>query len=301
MQLYRYNGQLVRLTMDDGEELVVQPLEYENQEEGTYRVRSFTSGQRSKFDTVIILNEDQVAAVDILPEEIKSGIALTLSYVPDIRQAYEIMKGAKLPSKVSFGRIDRDDNSEKGDNAMYAVELFFNDAVERSVRLIWRELHELGISSTMYGIEEQRPHITVAVYNEIGQVEQLLEKVEAFMAKRDKLRLNFDVVGTFPTTRTLFASPTVTQELLRFHADYYAQCGGDWAASVSPLYIPGGWNPHCTLAIKLTDDQLRQAMAHVVPNFMPIAGETVELGVVKLHWQEGSCVRSPLVRAYRFR
>ncbi|UVI30856.1 2'-5' RNA ligase family protein [Paenibacillus spongiae] len=300
MKLDSYNGQLVKLTMDNGEELLVQPLEPEDKNQGTYRVRSFTARMHSRFDAVIVLEEQHVAAVEVMPEEMRSGLALTLNHVPDILQAYESLKDVKLPSKVSFGRFKRDDDAEGGQTSMYAVELFFDTDMDRCVRRSWRELHELGISSGMHEIEELRPHITVAVYNEVERIEPLLEKVGVFMAERKAMSLKFDVVGTFPTTRTLFLSPTITEELIQFHADYYAQCGGEWMASVSPFYVPGSWNPHCTLATKLDGERFIQAVAHVMPQFMPLRGETAELGVVKLHWREGRCVRSPLVKAYRF-
>ncbi|WP_282942152.1 hypothetical protein [Paenibacillus sp. RC67] len=52
---------------------------------------------------------------------------------------------------------------------MYAVEMFFDTNLEDFVKDVWKELHHQSISSYMYDIEELRPHLTLAVYNEVQE------------------------------------------------------------------------------------------------------------------------------------
>jgi len=49
-----------------------------------------------------------------LIERTLSGLLLTKENVPDIREAYERLKGANQPSRVSFGRIRAEDEPNEG-------------------------------------------------------------------------------------------------------------------------------------------------------------------------------------------
>jgi len=42
--------------------------------------------------------------------DVQEGIRLTREHVPDLRRAYEELKGKELSSKVCFGRIERPPN-----------------------------------------------------------------------------------------------------------------------------------------------------------------------------------------------
>ena len=51
---------------------------------------------------------EQLKSEDLkMMRDVQEGIRLTREYVPDIRRAYEGLKGKELPSTTSFGRIER--------------------------------------------------------------------------------------------------------------------------------------------------------------------------------------------------
>ncbi|XEC96635.1 2'-5' RNA ligase family protein [Paenibacillus tarimensis] len=182
---------------------------------------------------------------------------------------------------------------------MYAVELFFEDSFEQYVRGIWKGLKEEQISSNMYDIADIRPHITLAVYNDIPSLDTFADRSSAYFDKVPGLELQFDALAFFPTTGTLFIGPTVTEGLIRLHAKYHEHFK-DLLEFTSRFYIPGNWHPHCTLAINLSREQMLEAMNYCYKDFTPRRSKIIEAGIVKIAIESNHrCVSSPTVAAKR--
>ncbi|MFD0715661.1 2'-5' RNA ligase family protein [Paenibacillus sp. GCM10027626] len=177
---------------------------------------------------------------------------------------------------------------------MYAIELFFDHPFEQYVREIWKGLNEENISSNMYEIVELRPHITLAVYNDISDLETYKERFYSFFGSVSSIEIKFDVLAVFPTTGTLFFGPTVTEDLISMHKQYHKEFS-DLLEYEDRYYIPGNWDPHCTLAIKLSAEQAVEAMKYCYKDFRPQRGKIVEAGVVKLGYDSNNRLSSPTV------
>jgi hypothetical protein len=166
-------------------------------------------------------------------------------------------------------------------NVLYAVELFFDKPVDDFVRGIWEDLKRNDITSNMASIKELTPHISVGVFNRELPIEQFLIKMEGF--NKNQLDVRFDILATFPTTGTVFMGPTITSDLFKLHRDFYKEFQefNDFAAD---YYLPNKWNPHCTLAIRLEQQDLIKTFDYCVTKFKPMDARINRIGVVKIEF-----------------
>ncbi|NIK80296.1 2'-5' RNA ligase [Paenibacillus castaneae] len=177
---------------------------------------------------------------------------------------------------------------------MYAVEFFFEDSFEKYIKDIWKGLHDEQITSNMYEISDIRPHITVAVYNDIPNLEMFFRRFNSFFENRSELHIKFDVLASFPTSGTLFIDPTVTEGLIEIHKQYHKEFE-DLLQFADHYYIPNNWDPHCTVAIRLTPEQMIKAMTYGYQQFIPHKTKIVEVGLVKLGFESNKCVSSSTI------
>jgi len=177
---------------------------------------------------------------------------------------------------------------------MYAVELFLNEEADIYVRSIWNQLSIENIDSSLNDIKEICPHITLAVYEDITE-KAFIEELHAFKSSFKPIDTSFDILGTFPMTGTCFLKPTVTEELLTLHSKYHKQFIS-FNEKSNAYYVPGSWNPHCTLAIGLTTERLKKVFNFSVDRFKPLKGTLNDVGLVKINFTDGKCVSS--IRIY---
>ncbi len=158
----------------------------------------------------------------------------------------------------------------------YAVELALDAEAAAAVRRVWREMDDAGIGyMARSGV---RPHVTFGIWDTLEH-EGADAELTAFAARTAPVRLTFASVGLFPGV-AIFLAPTVTPELLDLHADFHRRWGGLGQGS-SGHYRPGGWVPHCTLAIDLELEQFGSALAIAGRVRLPIECRLVEVGIVE--------------------
>ncbi|MGT2754034.1 2'-5' RNA ligase family protein [Streptococcus ovis] len=141
---------------------------------------------------------------------------------------------------------------------MYAVILTFDEQIEDRIKKIWQELEEQGISDYASQVQNRKPHLTLASYEEIANVEVFEKQFNLFYRQVPSLTVQFSSLGSFLQSATLFLSPVVTQSLFVLHQAHY-QTFHQWSAQ--NLYSPEHWIPHVTLANYLSADQLQEAFA----------------------------------------
>lgn len=173
---------------------------------------------------------------------------------------------------------------------MYAIELFFSSEVEDYVRRKWKELSINQIATSLYEIEGVRPHITLALYNELDSLEDFRQHfTEYFKTYNKMIELKFDIIGTFPTTGTVFLKPTITTELMDFHRAYHNAFQG-YSKYENQYYLPDNWGPHCTLAMSLQNDAITRTIEFMLKDFKPLRGSVIEIGVVEVLQDGKKCV-----------
>jgi 2'-5' RNA ligase len=159
----------------------------------------------------------------------------------------------------------------------FAIELYFDEDAEAVVLAAWKAMADAGISTALLdGV--QRPHVTLGVSDEISQT---FKNALALFAKEiAPFDLTLSHLGAFNTAEgVVFIAPTPTRALLdlhkRFHTFFDEHAGKKW-----PLYLPGAWVPHCTLAFRLTPEQLQHAFAIAAGIKLPMTCRIIEIGLL---------------------
>lgn len=168
---------------------------------------------------------------------------------------------------------------------MFAVELFFNKEFDEYVRTVWMHFDKVGISHFMNRFENLSPHITLAVYTDISDLEGFIEQLTIYFDHVSPLRLRFDIVATFPTSGMIFLAPTMTDELQRVHKDFYKKLH-QYNNQASIYYRPNQWNPHCTLGTHLSREAIAKGIHDVVKGFEPMDGIIERMSLVKIELSE---------------
>lgn len=147
-----------------------------------------------------------------------------------------------------------------------AVELFFDSQSETAIRQMWIKLSTANISNFMKDMNST-PHISLAVYDCID-VTRLKIRLSEFAINHIPLSLKFSAIGMFPGDEgVLFLAPAVTEDLLAMHRNYH-QVTADWSDLVWPHYRPdGSWFPHCTIAMKLNNENFFRAITLIGEEF----------------------------------
>lgn len=168
---------------------------------------------------------------------------------------------------------------------MYAIELFVDSKLDQYVRHIWKELKEAHITAYVQDIKAIRPHLTLAYYDHIDDIDLFVRKFDEYVEdqkKQGKLRrlaIRSEFIGVFPQLGNLHLGITLTEPLMELHRHFY-QTFGEYEGTARSFYLPDNWKPHLTLASKLSVSDLLRTMEFVTHRFGPITGETVEIGIV---------------------
>ncbi|WP_077622886.1 2'-5' RNA ligase family protein [Sediminibacillus massiliensis] len=174
---------------------------------------------------------------------------------------------------------------------MYWVVGLFDEKTEHTVKKIWDELSVITHSSQE--IKDGRPHITLGSYNDL-ETEEYIMLMDRYYDTKPPIKITFNTLGTFLNYRTLFLTPTVTTELLAFHADHH-EYFNKFNKSANPYYLPDSWIPHCTLANKLSTGKLTEAFQHCIHRQETINGIIKEIALIEMAGEEEDCIHAPII------
>jgi len=154
--------------------------------------------------------------------------------------------------------------------------LIYINQSEKPIRAIWEKLARKNISPEILesGI---RPHITLAVYDEL-QCQSCEKELTQLAARTSSVSLQATHVGVFYHPElVVFLAPTPTRELLDFQAEVHAcllrDAGNPWE-----MYLPEKWVPHCTLAINIQADQLPMTLSTCSELHLPFEIQVTQIG-----------------------
>lgn len=134
-----------------------------------------------------------------------------------------------------------------------AIQLAFDDVGQNQINEIRKQLAFAGVRDVAVRIN----HISLA---DIEVDDEKLEIVKAlvsnFAKERKALKLVIASAGSFMSKENvLFLAPIITEELINYNEDLVnmlvnngVQCG--------KYYTKNNWQPHCTIAIKISDNEL---------------------------------------------
>ena len=148
----------------------------------------------------------------------------------------------------------------------YAVELYFDKDTEEKIFKLAQGIANAGISKK-YLEWRTRPHITIAIFNDID-----IEKCDKILKEIAKDTRTFPAllssIGVFNNTRTVYLAPVVCDELINLHKrvhkafDFCDYSGWEY-------YTTGQWVPHCAVMLGSEDEEsaLVEATRYVIENY----------------------------------
>lgn len=163
---------------------------------------------------------------------------------------------------------------------MYAVIALFDVVLEQRIKKIWEELESNGISYYAREVEDRVPHITLASYKEVS-LTHFIHEMETFYRNKGKIQVDFQTVGSFINTPTLFYAPTVTKELIELHSSHHRHFDS-FNNDEESLYLPDKWVPHCTLANRLSKEELQEAYSYCLKISEKLEGEINRIGLIRI-------------------
>ena len=163
----------------------------------------------------------------------------------------------------------------------YAIEMYFDKETEEKIMRLAHKIADAGLS-TKYLEWKTKPHVTLAVYNDID-ADRCAQLLERFAKERKAFPAIFDSVGMFNDTKTVFLSPTITRGLYYLHIELHVLMK-EFEASAWKWYKPDCWVPHCTVALTSEDEEnvFYDASDLVLHEFKKLEGVYTSVGLVKI-------------------
>ena len=159
--------------------------------------------------------------------------------------------------------------------------MYFDKETEKKIMNLAQKVADAGLS-TKYLEWKTRPHITLAIFNDVDE-NKCLDLLAQFVKKHKVFPAFLDSVAMFNDTKTIFLSPTMTRsmydlqnELHNLMKEFDAK-GWEW-------YQPDSWVPHCTIALTSEDNDnaFFEASNLILHEFKKIDGLYSSIGLVKI-------------------
>lgn len=161
----------------------------------------------------------------------------------------------------------------------YAIELYFDPALENQIVKAWNVLARRQISTQLIEIES-RPHITIC-YSPFVDLSKLENIVKNFATKQEPLPLSFRSIGALPSEdNVLFLAPNPSVSLLNFHLQLCDALRKE-GIEVGDEYRPDLWVPYCPVAEEVPKARMAEAFSVLRDLKLPVSGYGMEIGVVE--------------------
>lgn len=161
----------------------------------------------------------------------------------------------------------------------YAIELYFDPALENQVLKAWNVLARRQISTQLIEIES-RPHITLFSSPFIDPA-KLENVVKSFASKQEPLPLSFSSIGSLPSdNNVLFLSPTPSLSLLQFQSQLCDAMRKE-GIEIAEEYRQDSWIPYCAVAQEVPRTRMAEAFCVLRDLKLPVTGYAMDIGLVE--------------------
>jgi 2'-5' RNA ligase len=171
---------------------------------------------------------------------------------------------------------------------VHSVELLFDPESEAGVRRIWDDLTGAGVRSLASSTSpSNRPHVTLSVAEHMDDaVNDLLRPVLRLLPFAFTIGAPM-LFGRGPFT--LVRSVVPSAELLALQAEVHEACLPHMSPGPLLHAEPGQWTPHVTLARRLREDRLVDALS-----LRRMARDRKATAVALRHWDGNERVEFPI-------
>ncbi|XP_043687186.1 uncharacterized protein LOC122638337 [Telopea speciosissima] len=161
----------------------------------------------------------------------------------------------------------------------FAVELYFDPALENQVLKAWNVMARRQISTQLIEMES-RPHITL-LSSPLLDPSKLENIIKNFASKQEPLPLSFSTIGSFPDGgNVLFLGPTPSLALLQFHSQLCDALKKE-SVDISEEYSPDSWVPYCSVAQEVPKNRTAEAFSVLRDLKLPVTGYAMDIGLVE--------------------
>ncbi|MFD1737903.1 2'-5' RNA ligase family protein [Bacillus salitolerans] len=161
---------------------------------------------------------------------------------------------------------------------MFGVIAIFDEKTERLIKEIWHELRERNISSYAFEVEDRKPHITIATYRDVNNKE-FFKRMDDVYEGTQAVDITFESIGSFLNSGALYFAPTVTRKLNDLHVSHHRHFV-QFNDIPDSLYLPNYWIPHCTIANRLSSENLTKAFEYCTNCYSKIEGRIDKIAVI---------------------
>ncbi|MET3558016.1 2'-5' RNA ligase [Streptococcus rupicaprae] len=155
----------------------------------------------------------------------------------------------------------------------YAIIAGFDGMTDQKVRRVWEELAQAGISDYAAQIPDRQPHLTLATYGDIAEIDRFYDALRQFAQASERVPIQISSIGSFLQSGTLYWAPQLTKSLSDFHHQLHMALATYESSDHQSLYGPATWLPHVTLANYLNKEELGQAFSYCQESQAPFKGE----------------------------
>lgn len=158
----------------------------------------------------------------------------------------------------------------------YAIELVFDDESQNIINEIRKLLNDNGVHDEAVKLN----HISIGDYFTYD-IEGLKSKVLAFSKMIKPFEISLCSVGTFLTDENvIFIEPVMTEELKNVHKEFI-DFMSDFDGELNQYYSIDKWMPHCTIAIRLSDEELFKGIKLLKRNLkLPIKAKVEKIDII---------------------
>ncbi|XAR51829.1 hypothetical protein NMG60_11006582 [Bertholletia excelsa] len=161
----------------------------------------------------------------------------------------------------------------------YAIELYFDPALENQVLKAWNGLARRQISNQLIEIES-RPHITLFSTSIIDPL-KLENVVKVLASKQEPLPISLSAIGSLPSGKNvLFLAPTPSLFLLQFHSQLCEAMKKE-GIEIAEEYRPDSWIPFCPVAEEVPKNRMAEAFTVLRDLKLPVTGYAMDIGMVE--------------------
>ncbi|PKA51473.1 hypothetical protein AXF42_Ash002838 [Apostasia shenzhenica] len=166
----------------------------------------------------------------------------------------------------------------------YAVELYFDPALENQVLKAWNVLARRQISTQLIDISS-RPHITLFSAPSVDPA-RLLPIVRSIAARLEPVPVSLSSIASFPHAAAsggggvLFLAPTPTAGLLGLHTQLCEALRKE-GVEAAEEYRTDSWVPHCPVAEDVPRSRMAEAFCILRDLKLPVSGYAMDIGLVE--------------------
>jgi 2'-5' RNA ligase len=164
---------------------------------------------------------------------------------------------------------------------MFAIVALFDEKTEKQIMDYWSSLKDAGIDDSMIRIPGNRPHISLGLFQGVERA-RFMDAYRTFLETTHPIPVQFDSLGVFPTSETIFLSPLPSGDLFQIQDSLYRTLN-DFASKGDDHYKKEQWMPHCSIAISLPDHQkMLDVLEHAIPRFQPLSGTIERVALMRV-------------------